>query len=222
MIKALAIKELREILGIALLGLAAELFLVAGVIGVPPFRQMSQSMLGLAEDVPFIGSSFFGFSCIAAAALAIALGFRQSAWENGKGAYQFLLHRPLRRETIFLTKLGIGVAVFLACVALPILLYALWAAVPGTHPSPFQWSMTSRSWQACLIVPLLYAGAFLSGLRPGRRFGTQLLPLVATTFPTSMMLTFPLPWLVVLPLLLMLYGALVTNICYVARMREYS
>ena len=33
--------------------------------------------------------------------------------------------------------------------------------------------------QLCFSIPILYFGAFLSGLRPGRWYGTQFLPLFA-------------------------------------------
>ena len=58
------------------------------------------------------------------AALAITLGFRQSAWEPSQGTALYLLHLPLARRTIFLTKLATGIGLLLACTLLPILIYA--------------------------------------------------------------------------------------------------
>ena len=75
-------------------------------------------------------------------ALAIALGFRQSAWEPSQGTALYLLHLPLARRTIFLTKLLTGIGLLLVCTLLPILIYATWAAMPRTHPGPFEWTMT--------------------------------------------------------------------------------
>jgi len=72
------------------------------------------------------------------------------------------------------------------------------------------------------VVSLFYFGAFLSGLRPARWFGTRVLPLIAVALPVSLLLTMPWPWLLGLPVLLGLYAALISNICYVGRMREYS
>ena len=222
MIKALAIKELREHRGTAALGLAAELFLVAVVIGLEPFARIANiGTPGKDVWVPFLMPSYFALSCSIAALLAIALGFRQSAWENSRSVYQFLLHRPIRRETIFLTKLGTGLGIFLVCTGLPISLYAVWAAIPGTHPSPFEWSMAGRSWQAGLVVPLLYGGAFLSGLRQARWFGSRLFPLVGTLPPVIRLLTLQYPWYWGLALAALLYAALATNICFVARTRDY-
>jgi len=93
-----------------------------------------------------------------------------------------LLHRPARRETIFATKLAVGAVVCLLLGGLPVLCYALWAAAPGTHPSPFFWSMTGWVWQMCLEIPLVYLGAFLSGLGPGRWYGSRFLPLAGSLF----------------------------------------
>ena len=43
------------------------------------------------EKVDFL---FFG---LVSGFFALALGFRQSAWESARGTYLFLLHRPLAR-----------------------------------------------------------------------------------------------------------------------------
>ena len=100
-------------------------------------------------------------------------------------------------------------------------LYAWWAAVPGHHPSPFEWSMTGRAWRLVFLMPLLYLGAFLSGLRPARWFGTRLLPLVAAA--VFLLLLNILPWwLLSFLLAVLLYGMLAANVCYVARTRDYA
>jgi hypothetical protein len=218
MIKALAIKELREILGIAAIGFGAQILFGGTAVGIPPFDTFARR----ETDVPFVDSTSYGFSCFLAGMLAVALGFRQAAWENSRGTYQFLLHRPIRRDKIFLTKLGTGLAVFLICTGVPILLRASWAAVPGTHPSPFYWSMTERYWQMCLVVPLVYAGSFLAGLRPGKWFGTRTFPLAGTGLLAAPLLVVGWPWLLGLPVLIVIYAVLVGNICFVGRMRDYS
>jgi hypothetical protein len=71
----------------------------------------------------------------------------------------------------------VGVTLYLVCAAVPILLYACWAATPGTHASPFFWSMTVTTWKIWLAMPLIYLGAFLSGVRPGRWWLSRLWPL---------------------------------------------
>jgi ABC-type transport system involved in multi-copper enzyme maturation permease subunit len=217
MIKALALKELREIGWIALLGFVAQMMLVAGAIGVEPFSWFSSD----GDRIPFHNDSAFTWSCFLGGFVAIALGLRQSTWEGGRGTYLFLLNRPIRRDTLFLMKIGTGLAVLLLSIALPVLLYACWALVPRTHPSPAEWSMTIQSWQLCLSAPLFYLGAFLSGLRPARWYGTRILPLLATVILGVALVTSPWLWLLVLPVLLAVYALLAANICFVARSRDF-
>jgi hypothetical protein len=224
MIKALALKELREIAGIAAAALLANLVLAAALMGMQPFVRL----LKFPQGVPFVNPDIRAALSFVAVPLALALGFRQSAWEAQAGTYQFLLHRPIGRSTLFLTKLATGIAAFLVCTALPVLLYAWWAATPGHHPSPFAWSMTWPAWQLCIVLPLLYLGAFLSGLRPARWYGTRLLPLVAAAgfvvllFYGPPILRVELPWTTVLPAALVVGALLISSICYVARVRDYS
>ena len=92
-----------------------------------------------APDVPFVEDNFLTMYLFIGVALAIALGFRQSAWEPSQGTALYLLHLPLARRTIFVTKLVTGIGLLLVCTLLPILIYATWAAMPGTHPGPFEW-----------------------------------------------------------------------------------
>src|SRR6185503_13555355 len=109
----------------------------------------------------------------------VALGFKQSLGDLLGDAQLFLLHRPLSRRRIYATKILVGLSVYLVCGVVPILIYAAWAALPGTHASPFAWSMTSPSWVIWLVLTAVYLGALLSGVRPAAWFGTRLAPLVA-------------------------------------------
>jgi hypothetical protein len=218
---ALARKELREIFGITAAALGCYLALVVNAMGAKVFDWVPGVPVG-TQEVPFTGSGFTTFFTLISVIFAVALGFRQSAWESAKGTYLFLLHRPLRRDTIFLTKLATGAGVLLVGASLPVAAYAAWAAVPGHHASPFEWSMTGPTWRMTFLLPLLYLGAFLSGLRPARWFGTRLLPLAATLVAFALLDATSWWWLVRLPLALVLYGLLVANICYVARVRDYA
>jgi hypothetical protein len=100
-------------------------------------------------------------------------------------------------------------------------LYSWWAATPGHHPSPFAWSMATPAWVLTFLMPLLYLGAFLSGLRPARWFGTRLLPLAGSVGYVVLLDTLPW-WSFGFPLAVVLYGLLVANICYVARARDFA
>jgi ABC-type transport system involved in multi-copper enzyme maturation permease subunit len=216
--KALVFKELREVLGIALAALGCYAALVLNLMGAKVFDWVPGMPRG--EDVPFF-DGFLTFFGLISVVFAVALGFRQSAWELSRGTYLFLLHLPRSRNAVFLTKLATGAAVLVLCASLPIVAYASWAIVPGRHAGPFEWSMTGPSWQHIGLVLLLYLGAFLSGLRPARWFGTRLLPLVACL--ALLVLLYWVPWpLGGLTLLTLAYAGLVSNVCFVARVRDYS
>jgi hypothetical protein len=218
MIRALVIKELREVYWIAAVAVAAYLVAVSAQLGAEPFARLAPMARWQA---PFVGTSFVAAFGGVSAAFAVTLGLRQSAWEGRQGLYLFLLHRPLRRETIFLTKLTTGAALLLLCAGGPFLWYVVWAATPGHHPSPFAWSMTGQAWRVYLLTPLLYASAFLSGLRPADWFGTRLLPLAAGAGLGTVLVFVPW-WQLGLAGGVALYVALVAAICSVARTRDYS
>lgn len=218
--RALALKELREVFGIAAVALGCYLALAVSAMGALVFVWVPGLPRG-SEDVPFTGD-FNGVFEFLSILFSVALGFRQSAWESSRGTYLFLLHRPLRRNTVFLTKLAVGSGVLVFCGSVPIVVYAAWAAVPGHHAGPFEWSMTAAVWHFLFLTPLVYLGAFLSGLRPARWFGTRLLPLAASLGLLVLVNALPWWWYLSLPEALVLYAALAANVCFVARVRDYA
>jgi len=137
------------------------------------------------------------------------------------------LHRPVQRKDIYVTKLLIGLVTYLACGAAPILLYACWAATPGTHASPFDWSMTVPVWNTWLACATVYLGAFLAGLRPGAWVGTRLTPVAASIciagvaeFATWV---FGMSWSAAYPLVLIVADiGLVAAILYTAEARDFG
>jgi hypothetical protein len=216
--RALAFKELRDVFGITLAALGCYVALAVNAMGAKVFDWVPGMPRGTRE-VPFVGGNFTLFFCVISVLFALALGFRQSSWESAKGTYLFLLHRPLRREVIFAVKLALGLGVLLLCAAVPIVLYGTWAAIPGHHPSPFEWSMTLSTWETALLTPLLYVGAFLSGIRPARWYATRLLPLAASLLGFIVLSL----WGVLGAVLgVLLCGVLITNVFYVARVRDYA
>ena len=178
MLKTLAQKELRETSWIAALALLVNLSLVAGGMGVA----LLPLTAGRGDWIPFVADPILFPLALVTGVLAVVLGFRQTVWESTFGTDQFLLHRPLSRLEIVGVKLLVGTVVLIACSFLPILIYAWWAATPGTHASPFEWSMTWPFWRVSLLLVAVYLGSFLSGIRPARWFGTRLAPLAAAVF----------------------------------------
>ncbi len=228
--KALVLKELRELRGIAAIGLGVYLILVARMMGLKAFDWVPGLPNG-QEFPAFSSGEFLGMFSLFAAVLAMALGFRQSAWEASQGTFLFLLHRPISRRKIFLTKLGVGALVYLVCSSLPILLYGWWAATPGNHASPFRLVWTLQSWGFMGMLLLPYLGAFLSGIRPARWYGTRLLPLFAVLLLITVVLMPGLDATVRSPLIVLVLATItsvvtaavyVHLICNVAQNRDYA
>ena len=112
-------------------------------------------------------------------------------------------------------------AILLFCTLLPILIYAAWAATPGTHAGPFEWSMTATAFHVWLQLSLAYLGAFACGIRPARWFGSRLLPLVAAAVPGMFLFLMPYWWLTAFPLLLLTGAIFVSDILWVAETRDF-
>jgi hypothetical protein len=188
MTSALVYKEFRETLPIAVLGVGALLVYALTSMGYAPLPEtIIQPGQG---EIPFINDSLSGQLKMITGCVAIALGFWQSLGDFWGDAQLFLLHRPVSRQKIYFAKLLVGLATYAACSFVPVLLYAAWAAAPGTHASPFDWSMTNEAWNTCFGMTAIYLGAFLSGIRPAAWVGTRLAPLAAvglTSFISSLL-----------------------------------
>ena len=224
MIRTLVIKELRETWVFATLALALSLAFVCRQIGI--WNRLLTWFLdwipGLGDQralLPFVQSGFGATFGLVGFVLALTLGFRQSCWEPSQGTTLYLLHLPVRRPTYFLTKLSAGIGLLLTCMSLPILLYAGWAAWPETHPAPFEWSMTGPAWRLWLLMPLVYLGAFASGIRPARWIGARLLPLVAVALPAVFI--YNTSWLLGLPMLGLFSAACISDILLEASRRDF-
>ncbi|MDA0833845.1 MAG: hypothetical protein O2955_04405 [Planctomycetota bacterium] len=214
--RAMIYKELRELCGIAALATAA-LFLYSG----SELRMSFRPLFEPSQSVPFLGDDWYYYFALIGIGFTILLGFKQTAWELWQGTFLFLFHRPARRNDLIVSKLTIGLAVYLICSALPIVCVALWAATPGTHASPFEWSMTLPMWWLWLSLTLIYLGAFTSGLIDGKWYGIRLMPL-ATSFLATTAVYFIPWWWVGLPLFVVSCVLYVTAILFVARTRDYS
>jgi hypothetical protein len=180
MLITLVRKEFRELLPFVALALLAQVYLVCEGTGTH-FGMISNYLGGRSteEAIPFITDSVTGSIILVGSLLAIVGGLWQTMWEKHRGTFLFILHRPISRNAAVGAKLMLGIVVSLTIGVLPMLCYAVWAATPGTHASPFAWAMTGQWWFRCSLLPLLYLGAFLSGLRSGRWFASRFFPLFA-------------------------------------------
>ncbi|HEX5105495.1 MAG TPA: hypothetical protein VFV87_16870 [Pirellulaceae bacterium] len=218
MTSALTLKELRESAGVAVLGLAGLVLVALTAIGLSPLIGMLRP--SRAGSIPFVDDSFGWQFPLAAGALAMALGFKQSLGDLWGDAQLFLLHRPISRRTFYVTKIVVGLSLYFALTGLAILIYAVWAASSGTHASPFAWSMTVPVWITWLAVSLVYLGALLSGIRPAAWMGTRLMPLAAACAIAT--LAAALPPLAGLAVIIAAAVALVALILFMAETRDFA
>ncbi len=81
--------------------------------------------------------------------------------------------------------------------------------------------MTGPAFHIWLLMPLAYLGAFASGIRPARWFGSRLLPLVSVAIPGIFLYILPHWWLIAFPLLLLVAAVLVSDILWEAETRDF-
>lgn len=216
MLKTLAWKEMRELVPLGVLALLVESCLL-----VTARAPLIPRIYG-GGVIPFYNDPICNLMLIVAGFAAAAFGLQQTTRESSRGTFQFLLHRPAARDALFGTKLLVGLVIYVFAAGLPLGAYTLWAATPGTHASPFLWSLAGGVWLAWAMLPLLYLGGFLSGLRPGRWFGTRLLPLAGSLLVILATQFFDVATWIGLALCVIAGTALFLAIMYVADTRDYS
>ena len=188
MFSAIAVKELRETWWIGLLATAFLGLYFLGAAGLdvdddPPFlRWMQSHRADYVHPIPFEGDEWPLIVLVLGSGLAALLAFWQTFAESAQGTWTFFLHRPVERRTLILSKLAVGCGWLLICAGLPILLYALWAATPGTHANPFEWWMAGPTVRAWAYLSVAYLAAFLCGLRPARWWVSRFFPAVFPFF----------------------------------------
>jgi hypothetical protein len=223
MTRALVYKEFREALPMALLGLAVLLVLGGTSTTNSPTSNPLRNLLNDRPDaIPFVSDAFTSRLTIVASVFAMALGFWQTLGDFHRDAQLFLLHRPVTSRRMYGVKLAMGVCVYLLCTGLAIVVYAIWAATPGNHASPFDWSMTLPAWRTWLSVTCLYLAAALCGIYPAAWLGTRLAPLAAVGGIYFICSALPIPTSVGLTVLIAIDIALTISILHVVRTRDFA
>jgi len=227
--KALAYKEIRENTWLAAVALAAYGLIVLDNIGwsLPDLlagvsRVHSYGYRTGLHQIPFVASDFVTSIAIVSALLAVGIGFRQTLGESLHETWLLLWRLPIRRSALLHTKLLVGLVTYLLCAALPIAIFAAWAATPGTHASPFYWEMTLPAWASWFSITVLYLAAFLSGLRPARWIGSRLLPLAAAGLLVFVLHVAPFPWWLTALIVIVLQVVFLVCIQQAGRVRDYS
>jgi uncharacterized membrane protein SirB2 len=165
MLKALFWKEFRDVLPLCAIALAVQVLLICYAIGIWTVEQHRNDVLAV-----------WPFVYIAAVVFPIAMGLWQNWRESTQNTFQFLLHRPLKREKIFGTKIGLGLVFCLVVGLLPLACFTAWIEIAiknarSNFPEVLQ--------VLCSGIWLMYLGSFISSIRPARWFGSRFFPLLA-------------------------------------------
>jgi hypothetical protein len=160
--KTLICKECQENLKWALL---PTLLILApmGLLGVP----------GLMDP------AYLFYVHLVAALFGAVLGFLQVFPEAQGDKRSLLLHRPLSRSRIFLSKAVAGVGTYLVALGIPFACLIFLAATPGHVPEPFGWRMVLPLVADLLAGLVYYFAGMLAAQRQARWYGSRCLGLAA-------------------------------------------
>lgn len=192
MFRALMKKELREHFPVAALGLA--LGLVAVVLHLQPPSQLGGHYTGasvwrfalqgslrgsetLELPTPIAHGAYLGKLALLCYAVGGGLGFLMSCKEDFRKTWSFLLHRPVKPSVVLLAKLAAGTTLYLVATVVPFLLLCWWSSVPRHYYAPWAPELMYPGLDLIARGCLIFLGAFLSGAREARWYGTRLAPL---------------------------------------------
>jgi len=119
-------------------------------------------------DIGFLDVSALGCSAIGA-----ALGALQFLPELRRDQWASLLHRPVPRLVILLGKVAAGLVLYGLATGLPLLVSALYVALPGLFAAPFVPGIAIPAASDLLLGTVFYFTAILLALHPGRWFGSR-------------------------------------------------
>lgn len=229
MVTTLVRKELKESAWIWLIAAATYAIFVLDVMSVKLWPQFLQRLLPLGTDrtsvwIPFVDSQIEERLAWVSGIFGVCLGVWQSYGESWRGTFPLLLHTPIPRRCIFAVKLAVGLTLTAGLSALALVALSIWAATPGSHPAPFEWSMTKGAWLIWLFGPLWYLGGFTTGLYSARWLGTRLFPLVAVALAVGLIVVFAnvLPTWGYVAATAIVGGVLVASIDYLVRTGDFS
>ena len=219
---ALLSKEVRECSLYAGLALLVQIHFLGAAMDLPLIPMLSNGRQG---NIPFLhdyyNSNTETYFCATAVIAAIVFGLHQTLWETWRQTSLFLFHRPMPRMQILSGKMLAGGLLIIGITAVPLLVYALWAATPGTHASPFFWGMTEGWWRTIGVASVCYLGAFLTGLRPAYWIGSRTWPLI-----TALLISLVLRYLPIWPVaayagFAVLAAGFLTSIFATAQTRQF-
>ncbi|MEI7937110.1 MAG: hypothetical protein WCK27_10495 [Verrucomicrobiota bacterium] len=164
--KTLLLKELRENVKVAALGLVIYTLLLLGQYSRP--GQSPRDLGRLLTDGDFLTSTTWFCGLFGA-----VLGWLQIHNERRPDLWAFLCHRPITRTAIFLAKATAGLCLYVLAAGLPLLGYIVWARLPGHVAAPFEWLMVRPAATWFLAGSVCYFAGMLTGLRQARWYASR-------------------------------------------------
>lgn len=212
-------KELLSLRPLILVGLAT--FTVA-LMGMQGSKAVSM-IVNLGSPAPFLSNNFLTVYFFIAYPLAGLFGYWTTLWEFGRGTWLFLLHRPRPVTQIIFVKMLSVLILLMVITAMPALIFAWYVSRPGVEVLPFEWRFTFEFWRFWLLTPIVYLGAFCSGLSDGRWYGSRLLPIAFTVAAIFFCIAFPFffPWSFWIAQVIFLW-LLVTTAMQETKTRDFS
>jgi hypothetical protein len=175
--------------------------------GLPALLTLLPLVLFGGPTVQMGGVSGGFFLFINTAVFGAALGFLQVFFESRGDQRALLLHRPLGRSRIFLSKVIAGVGIYLLALGIPFACVQTWMATPGHMPAPYDWR-AALPWLTDILAGLVYYFAgMLTAQREARWCGSRCLGLAAGLLCTALVSTLPELWQALL--VIALFGTLV-------------
>ena len=168
--KTLVLKELRENLKLAALGL-----IIYALLLIAQYRDYVASPVSMYQ--PLAGESLLWSTAWFCSIFGAVLGWLQLHNERRPDLWAFLLHRPMTRTGIFLAKTLAGLALYAVVVGVPLLCFILWALWPGHVAAPFEPAMLRPLATYVLGGIGFYFAGLLTGLRQARWYASRALGL---------------------------------------------
>jgi hypothetical protein len=164
--KTLIRKELRENVKVAALGLV-----IYTLLSVQNYRNCVVSAHGMAQ--PLTDGNFLMSTTWFCGIFSAVLGWLQIYNERRPDLWAFLVHRPVTRTSIFLSKAIAGLSLYVLAAGLPLLGYIAWARLPGHVAAPFEPAMLRPAAILFLAGTVAYFAGLLTGLRQARWYGSR-------------------------------------------------
>jgi hypothetical protein len=164
--KTLVLKELRENVKLAVLGLVIYVLMLA-------VQYRNCVVYSHFVRQPLTEGDLLWSTAWFCGIFGAVLGWLQLHNERRPDLWAFLLHRPITRSQIFLGKSVAGLALYAVAVGVPLLVFIIWAVLPGHVAAPFELRMLRPLAAFILLGAACYFAGMLAGLRQVRWYGSR-------------------------------------------------